>query len=91
MTHTHTQGSGSALSYLEQRQEWVLGQITNLQDRVKVLGQQFGIGADQVGILQQVREPFMLYMCGGGTAGEGAIHVVRVWWFFRSYKKVTLY
>ncbi|XP_064405735.1 aminoacyl tRNA synthase complex-interacting multifunctional protein 2-like isoform X2 [Halichondria panicea] len=47
-------GTGSALSYLEQRQEWVLGQITNLQDRVKSLAQQFGIGPDQVGILQQV-------------------------------------
>ncbi len=39
----------------------MLGQITNLQDRVKSLAQQFGIGPDQVGILQQVKEPLLLY------------------------------
>ena len=47
------QTSGSALTYLEQRQEWVLGQITHLQDKVKALAQEFGIGPEEVGILHQ--------------------------------------
>ena len=47
---------GPALSYLEQRQEWVLDQISQLQKRVKDLGQKLGVGPDEVGVLSQVRE-----------------------------------
>lgn len=52
---------GSALSYLEKRQEWVLDQITNLQDRVKTLAEEFGIGPEEVGILQQTPSTDLSY------------------------------
>ena len=45
---------GSALSYLEQRQDWVLNQISQLQERVKNLGDSLGVSPAEVGILPQV-------------------------------------
>ena len=47
------QANTSALSYLEKRQEWVLSQIERLKEKVKELGEKFGLGPDEVGILQQ--------------------------------------
>lgn len=46
---------GSALSYLEQRQEWVLDQISHLQQRVTTLGNALGVSPDDVGVLPQVQ------------------------------------
>lgn len=47
------QARGSSLSYLEKRQEWVLSQIGKLQERVKNLAENLGVGPAEVGILQQ--------------------------------------
>ena len=44
---------GPALSYLEQRQEWVLSQISQLQLRVKGLGEALGVSPEGVGVLPQ--------------------------------------
>jgi hypothetical protein len=44
---------GSALSYLEQRQDWVLNQISQLQERVKNLGDTLGVSPAEVGVLPQ--------------------------------------
>lgn len=49
-----SQTVGSALSYLEQRQEWVLDQISELQQRVARLGTTLGVSPDEVGVLPQV-------------------------------------
>lgn len=48
------QSTSSALSYLEKRQEWVLSHITQLQERVRGFANELGVGAADVGILQQV-------------------------------------
>ena len=48
------QGVGSALSYLEKRQEWVLSQVGRLQERVRALGQRMGISPTDIGVIQQV-------------------------------------
>ena len=47
---------GPALSYLEQRQEWVLNQISHLQERVKSLGETLGVSPEDVGVLTQVQQ-----------------------------------
>ena len=47
------QGTSSSLSYLEKRQEWMLSQIAKLQEKVKVLATNLGVGPAEVGILQQ--------------------------------------
>ena len=49
------QTTGSALSYLEHRQEWVLSQISMLQERVRTIGMKLGVGPTDIGIIQQVR------------------------------------
>lgn len=41
------------MSYLEKRQEWVLSQINRLQEKVKSLAENMGVGPADVGILQQ--------------------------------------
>lgn len=48
------ESTSSALSYLEKRQEWVLSHISQLQERVKDFANELGVGAADVGILQQV-------------------------------------
>lgn len=47
------QGTSSSLSYLEKRQEWVLLKIGKLQEKVKTLAENLGIGPAEVGVLQQ--------------------------------------
>ena len=42
-----------ALSYLEQRQEWLLSQVEKLKDKVDRLGEQLGVGSTDIDILQQ--------------------------------------
>ena len=48
------QAVGSALSYLEKRQEWVLSQVGRLQERVRALGHRLGISPTDIGVIQQV-------------------------------------
>lgn len=50
---TSDEATGSALSYLEHRQEWVLSQISKLQERVRTIGEKLGVGPADVGIIQQ--------------------------------------
>lgn len=59
--------TGAALSYLEERQGWVLSQITSLQGRVKALGDRLGVGPDDIGILPQT---------SGAIGGHGYQDVV---------------
>ena len=69
--HAHArfslQSTSSALSYLEKRQEWVLSHITRLQERVKDFANEMGVGAADVGILQQVNNPYGIMSTRGGT------------------------
>lgn len=58
------QSTSSALSYLERRQEWVLSHISQLQERVKDLANELGVGPDDVGILQQVYTHSLYIMVG---------------------------
>jgi hypothetical protein len=68
---------GSALSYLEQRQDWVLNQISQLQERVKNLGDTLGVSPAEVGVLPQVflsiyvaTSVYLLYIRGKGERWE---------------------
>ena len=62
---------GSALSYLEQRQEWVLNQISQLQERVKNLGESLGVSPADVGVLPQVFTLYYASPTNGSVGGVG--------------------